>query len=182
MPTSNRWLRRANLRVGVSVTPLAILVLLVAQAPWALAAVGQAPDIDTRGLPVLAEPWSEENPYRGNALAADIGRRVFNHRCASCHGADADGSRAPAPDLRRLGRSCKRVKDPQLQRRCRQDVDVYFSDSVRRGKVKVGVRHMPAWDGILKPELVWSIRTFLESTLAASTPLAAHPSPESPGH
>ena len=41
------------------------------------------------------------------------------------------------------------------------------------GKVKVGVRHMPAWDGVLKPELVWAIRSFLESASAA--PPAARP-------
>ncbi|TCT19767.1 c-type cytochrome [Thiobaca trueperi] len=135
------------------------------------APVAVSPTIDTTGLAALPVPWPAENPYRGDPLAARVGQDAFNQACARCHGPDADGSRAPAPDLRRLGRSCKRVSDADLKRRCIQDVDAYFRASVLKGKVKVGVVHMPAWDGILKPELVWAIRTFVETP--AVTPAGA---------
>ena len=121
------------------------------------------PQVDTSALPAAPLPWAEVNPYRGSALAASIGRDAFNQACSNCHGPDADASRAPAPDLRRLGRACKRVRDPALKERCLKDADAYFLTSVRQGKVKVGVRHMAAWEGILTPEVVWAIRTFVES-------------------
>ena len=144
----------------------ALAGLVFASTASALSMDAQAPAVDTAGLAELTEPWPEENPYRGNPVAAAVGRAAFNQACAVCHGQDADGARSPAPDLRRLGRACKQVQDPGLRRRCMQDVDVHFRDSVRRGKVKVGVRHMPAWDRVLKPELVWAIRSFIESTNA----------------
>jgi len=121
------------------------------------------PRVDTSALPAAPLPWPDENPYRGIALAAVIGRDAFNQTCAVCHGPDADASKSPAPDLRRLGRTCKRVRDTTLKQRCLQDVDVYFRNSVLKGKVKVGVRHMVAWEGILTPEVIWAIRTFIES-------------------
>ncbi|ATE59541.1 c-type cytochrome [Thauera sinica] len=121
------------------------------------------PVVDTAGLPALQQPWPKHNPYRGNALAAEVGRSAFNQSCAGCHGVDADGEHAAAPDLRRLGRSCSRVRDAEFRQRCVADVDHYFRDSVLKGKVKVGVEHMPAWEGVLAPELVWAIRSFVES-------------------
>ncbi len=122
------------------------------------------PVVDTAALPPLAAAWPAENPYRGNPLAAAVGRSAFNQSCAGCHGQDADGARAPAPDLRRLGRSCQRVQNLALKQRCIEDVDHHFRTSVLRGKVKVGVRHMPAWEPVLPPEVVWAIRTFIETS------------------
>ncbi len=34
---------------------------------------------------------------------------------------------------------------------------------VLKGKTKAGIEHMPAWEGVLTPEVVWAIRTFVES-------------------
>lgn len=121
------------------------------------------PPVDTSALPALAPGWAEINPLRGNPQAADIGREAFNQACARCHGQDADGSRSPAPDLRRIGLSCQRVKDAALNQRCQSDADHFFVKSVRYGKQKFGIIHMPPWEGVLEPTLVWSIRSFLES-------------------
>jgi len=140
----------------------ALAVVLVARAA-AAAAAPAPPVVDTSGLPALGEPWPALNPYRGNALAAEIGRVAFSQACAGCHGADADGSAVAAPDLRRLGRSCRRVRNAELRQRCMEDVDYYFRKSVLKGKTKVGIEHMPAWEGVLAPEVVWAIRTFVES-------------------
>lgn len=137
--------------------------LLLALAGQAHAIEARAPDVDISALPAQHGEWREENPYRGNPLAAEVGRAAFNQSCASCHGADADGHAAPAPDLRRLGRSCARILDADLRRQCTRDVDHYFRSSVQKGKVKVGVVHMPAWEGVLAPEVVWAIRSFVET-------------------
>ncbi len=141
----------------------ALLAALLLAATHAAAAPPTAPAVDSSGLPALSAVWAEQNPYRGNERAAEVGRQAFNQACASCHGADADGARAPAPDLRRLGRSCRRVTAPQWRQRCVEDVDYYFRKSVMQGKVKAGIEHMPPWEGVLSPELVWAIRTFVES-------------------
>lgn len=140
-----------------------ILCLALSALSLAWSVPPQPPVVDIARLPPLAEPWPERNPYRGSVEAARIGHNAFNQTCAKCHGVDADGSRAPAPDLRRLGRSCGRVQEPELKPRCIADVDDYFRTSVLKGKTKVGVEHMPPWEGTLTPELIWAIRTFVES-------------------
>jgi mono/diheme cytochrome c family protein len=156
-----RSTRPARLLTAAAVLSLAASLCAAAPPPPAAAA-------DTLRLPAPPMPWPEENPYRGNKLAVAIGRDAFNHFCARCHGLNADASRSPAPDVRRIGGTCKRVRDPALQQRCTQDADVYFRDSVLKGKVKVGVRHMPAWQDVLTPELVWAIRSYVESPAAGT--------------
>ena len=121
------------------------------------------PQVDTAGLPAAAKTWEEPNPLRANKDAIAIGRSAFNQACAQCHGADANGSRSPAPDLRRMGRGCRRVQDMALRARCMGDADAFFIKSVRYGKQKFGIVHMPPWEGILEPEVVWAVRTFVEN-------------------
>ena len=121
------------------------------------------PQVDTSGLPTLEAGWADINPLRGNAEAVNVGRAAFNQTCARCHGEDANGSRSPAPDLRRIGNTCLRVKDPALKQRCQSDADHYFVQSVRYGKQKFGIVHMPPWDSVLEPVLVWSLRTYVEN-------------------
>jgi cytochrome c553 len=121
------------------------------------------PAVDTSGLPALAAGWAEVNPLRGNALAIDIGREAFNQTCARCHGENANGSRSPAPDLRRIGSTCLRIQDAALKQRCQSDADHFFITSVRFGKQKFGIVHMPPWDTVLEPTLIWSLRTYVEN-------------------
>lgn len=121
------------------------------------------PDVDTTALPTIAPGWVDLNPLRGNAEAARIGGLAFNQTCARCHGENANGSRSPAPDLRRIGMACQRVKDPALRTRCQSDADHFFVQSVRYGKQKFGIVHMPPWDSVLEPALVWSLRSFVET-------------------
>ena len=121
------------------------------------------PEVDTSALPALSPGWAELNPYRGNPQAIDVGRSAFNQTCARCHGEDANSARSPAPDLRRIGLTCLRVKEPALRQRCQSDADHYFLKSVRYGKQKFGIVHRPPWDGVREPALVWSIRSFVET-------------------
>ena len=121
-----------------------------------------APVVDTSALPALQSGWAETNPYRGLPAAIAVGQSAFNQACARCHGHDADGSRAPAPDLRRVGGFCQRVTDAALRRRCDSDADYFFLKSVLKGKNKFGIEHMPAWEGVLEPAVIWSIRSYIE--------------------
>lgn len=125
--------------------------------------VAVAPSVEADGLPPLGLQWLENNPYRGNAAAVDIGRQAYNQACARCHGANASTNTAPAPDLRNLNRYCRRIGDVELQAACMRDNDAYFANVVRKGKVIVGITHMPPWDGVLQQELAWAIQTFIEA-------------------
>ena len=121
------------------------------------------PQVDSSQLPEPARTWQEPNPLRGNAAAAAIGKTAFNQSCASCHGVDANGTRSPAPDLRRLGGLCRRIQDAALRQRCQGDADAFFIKSVRYGKQKFGIVHMPPWEGVIAPELAWALRSFIET-------------------
>lgn len=129
--------------------------------------VAVAPSVEPDGLPPLDAQWLENNPYRGNPLAVGIGRQAYNQACARCHGADASTNAAPAPDLRNLNRYCRRIGDAELHAACMRDNDAYFANVVRKGKVIVGITHMPPWEGVLKQELAWAIQTFFEAQAAA---------------
>lgn len=121
------------------------------------------PQVDISALPAQAQTWTEPNPLRGDARAAAIGQTAFNQSCAHCHGENANGSRSPAPDLRRLGRACLRIEDTALRQRCQGDADAFFIKSLRYGKQKFGIVHMPPWDGVIPPELAWALRSFVET-------------------
>lgn len=103
------------------------------------------------------------NPFRGNASAIAAGQQAFNTHCARCHGQDASQPSAEAPDLRRLNAFCNRLNDASLKRHCLSDVDTYFLESVREGKVRAGVLYMPPWKSTLSEETMWEIRSFVES-------------------
>jgi mono/diheme cytochrome c family protein len=143
-----------------------LLVLSLAGTAVLAAEPAQRPEVDATTLaqlPPLAPGWAALNPLRGQPQAVLLGRQVFNQACASCHGADADGSRSPAPDLRRIGLACQRVKEPALRQRCLSDADHFFVQSVRFGKQKFGIQHMPPWEGVLEPGLVWALRSYVET-------------------
>ncbi|MGB4064804.1 MAG: c-type cytochrome [Azonexus sp.] len=147
-----------------------ILILLTALSSSLAVAneVAVAPAVSADGLLALGETWLAENPYRGNPVALSIGQQAYNQACARCHGADASTNAAPAPDLRQLNRFCRRISDAELNAACLRDNDAYFAKSVRKGKIIVGVTHMPPWDGVLKQELAWAIQVFIEARAGAS--------------
>lgn len=103
------------------------------------------------------------NAYRGNPQVLAAGQAAYQSHCASCHGDDATHPQAEAPDLRRLNGFCRRLKDAALAARCLKDVDSYWLHSVREGKVRAGVVHMPPWKDVLTPQEIWAIRSFVES-------------------
>lgn len=166
-PSSHtRW----RLRLGLA----AVAGMILAHGQPTRAEVPPAPVVDTRTLAATPDGWAEPNPLRGQAEAIRVGRDAFNQACSRCHGVDANGSRAPAPDLRRVGSSCAKVQDPALRQRCLADADFFFIKSVRYGKKKFDIEHMPAWEPVLTPQLAWAIRTFIENAPKgnATTPVS----------
>lgn len=146
--------------------------LAICALAWSLAAMPAqaeniaAPLLDLSALPPLGTTWREANPYRGLPQAIDIGRSAYAQACARCHGADAShrgADQGAAPDLSRVDAYCRRIADSEVRRACMLDNDAWFSQSVREGKVRVGVRHMPAWQDLLPQEAVWAIQAYVES-------------------
>jgi len=119
-----------------------------------------------------ADEGTVSNPYRHRASEiAASGRDLFNASCARCHGNDADiGRGTPAPDLRRVDAYCRQIVDPAVKAHCMADNDRYFFNSVRDGKVILGIRHMPAWGEVLTQEQIWTIQIFIESQAAKRNP------------
>ncbi|WP_018229622.1 c-type cytochrome [Methyloversatilis universalis] len=148
--------------------PGLIALTLMAQAPsWAGDPSVEAlpPKTDTSSLPPIPDGWAELNPYRGNSAVVATGRALYNESCAVCHGPDLNHRNQVGPNLLRLQRGCQKVADAALHQRCMADVDHYFVKSVRRGKRVLDVQHMPPWDGVLTPQAVWAIRSFIESRI-----------------
>jgi cytochrome c-550 PedF len=132
-------------------------------APFAQAHGDVTPQaVDTTGLTQLGEPWRDENPYRGDAKAAQIGSSAYNQNCARCHGLEAV-SGGIAPDLRKLESDCKALADMRKKAACVKETDGYFLTSVRRGKVRNGAVYMPPFEGILSQEAFWAIKAYLET-------------------
>lgn len=125
--------------------------------------------IDITGLEPIKDSdtvWLETNPYPGNEKALEIGKHAYAQNCARCHGIEAV-SGGIAPDLREklpLG----------------QEGDEIFKERMVNGAIRNGVTYMPKFDGIVKQEGLWAIRSWLESvsvdapktatTAAASAP------------
>ncbi len=107
--------------------------------------------VDTEGLKPLGEEWLEENPYSKEKTpdqikrAIEIGCSAYNSNCARCHGLGVV-SGGLAPDLRYL------EDDP--------DGDSWFIGRVRNGYHQNGVTKMPAFEGLMPQEAMWSIRAF----------------------
>lgn len=117
----------------------------------------QAVDVST--LKPLGEQKRDENPYRGDKEAVRIGASAYNQNCARCHGLEAI-SGGIAPDLRKLDID--------------KETDIYFRDSVQRGKVRNGAVYMPPFEGILSQEATWAIRSYLDTRheVEAATPVS----------
>ena len=121
-------------------------------ALWAHGDVTPQP-IDTTGLPELKDgEWLTENPYRGNALALEIGSSGYNQNCARCHGLQVI-SGGMAPDLRYLEKG--------------KVGDEWFIERIRHGARKPdGATMMPAFEALFNQEAMWAIRTYIESVPA----------------
>lgn len=144
-------------------TPRLAAWLLALAASAALAHGDVTPQaVDTKDLPKLGDKWAAENPYRKNDKAIKVGSSAYNQNCARCHGLEAI-SGGIAPDLRKMDNDCVSLKDAAKKASCVKEMDEYYANSVRRGKVRNGAVYMPPFEGILNQEAVWSIKAYLET-------------------
>lgn len=144
-------------------TLLAILAVTLVASSVVFAHGNVTPQVvDTTGLKQLGADWRDENPYRGQADAAQIGNSAFAQNCARCHGLAAQ-SGGIAPDLRYLDRDCVDLKSEAKKLACYKDTDKYFLASIRNGKVRNGAVYMPPFEGIFSQEAMWAVRTYLDT-------------------
>ncbi|MCR4511088.1 cytochrome c-550 PedF [Pseudomonas sp. 32.2.56] len=128
-------------------TGFALLLLAFSANLWAHGdVVPQA--VKTDGLESLGEEWRDENPYRGNPRAIEIGSSAYNQNCAACHGLEAK-SGGIAPDLRLLEAGISG--------------DEWFKERVINGAVRDGRVYMPKMADYLSQEALWAVRSYLES-------------------
>lgn len=104
--------------------------------------------VDTSGLKPIGPDWVSEDPYRGNKRAIEVGMDGYNQNCARCHGLEVK-SGGFVPDLRNLPTGA--------------DGDALFLMRMQNGAQKDGRVLMPKFDGVLPQELLWAIRTYVES-------------------
>jgi cytochrome c-550 PedF len=125
----------------------ALLLLAFSANLWAHGdVVPQA--VKTEGLEPLGEEWLEENPYRDNPKAIEIGASAYNQNCAACHGLEAK-SGGIAPDLRLLEAGALG--------------DEWYKERVINGAVRDGRVYMPKMADYLSQEALWAVRSYLES-------------------
>lgn len=132
-------------------TALGLVVLLSVANVWAHGDVTPQP-IDTTGLEPIKDSdttFAEKNPYSGNPRAIEIGKHAFAQNCARCHGIDAI-SGGIAPDLRE--------KLP-----IGAEGDEIFRERMVNGAIRNGVTYMPKFEGVVKQEGLWAIRSWLET-------------------
>ncbi len=155
-PAARKPLRRSLLLLSIG--------LLAASAWIGGAAFGHgdtAPQpVDTGKLPKLGEStWLESDPFRTGEHhdeAVRVGSRGYNANCARCHGLEVL-SGGIAPDLRAMTRDCGGDAD------CIKDMEGYYLDTIRKGRVRDGRVYMPPFEGILSQEAMWAIWTYVES-------------------
>ncbi|MFO1273251.1 MAG: cytochrome c-550 PedF [Rubrivivax sp.] len=146
-----------------SLSRAAAALALAAAAAAVLAHGNVTPQaVDTHELPSLGTDWREENPFRNDAKAIEIGTSAYNQNCARCHGLEAI-SGGIAPDLRKLDNDCVNIKDAKKKAACVAEIDVYMRDTVRKGRSRNGAVYMPPFEGVLNQEAIWSIKAYLET-------------------
>lgn len=128
-------------------TGTALLLLAFSATLWAHGDVVPQ-DVKTEGLEALGEEWLEENPYRDNPKAIEIGASAYNQNCAACHGLEAK-SGGIAPDLRLLEIGALG--------------DEWYKERVINGAVRDGRVYMPKMADYLSQEALWAVRSYLES-------------------
>ena len=151
MKSRNTWVRAAG----------ALTLLAAAATAFAHGDVTPQP-VDTKGLPALGEGWKAENPYRGNAAAAQLGASAYAGNCAACHGLEAV-SGGITPDLRKLDGECASLADAAKKAACVKEIDGYFIETVRKGRTRNGTFKMFPFEGKLNQEAMWAIKTYLET-------------------
>jgi cytochrome c oxidase cbb3-type subunit III len=119
------------------------MLLLPAMAGAVLLLASLSPAGGPLSVPEAAAD-AAKNPFTGNAAAVREGEKIFDAKCADCHGGDATGGAGPdlTDDRWIYGGS---------------DAEVFASVSSGR---KGG---MPSWSGELKHDDIWKVIAYIRS-------------------
>ena len=96
----------------------------------------------------------KKNPFEGNSKRAELGHKLFEADCASCHGLSARGdgpvaaSQNPKPG--NLAEDESELSDDYLYWRIAEG-----------GLIKPFRSGMPAWKGLLTEDQIWEIITYI---------------------
>ncbi|HVA01215.1 MAG TPA: c-type cytochrome [Terriglobia bacterium] len=133
-------------KYSVTRRALPVLAGFLMMAAWAMGARkpknDEGPVARLRSAPASAR--SMKNPFAGNELAAQAGRKLFLRHCAQCHGPEGYG-RGRAADL--------------------HSADIQSAPpgalfwAIRNGRLRRG---MPSWSGLPNQQL-WQLVTFIET-------------------
>jgi mono/diheme cytochrome c family protein len=103
---------------------------------------------------IAPRAWAEEeipdaNPLSGDEKAIASGKSWYRGVCALCHGGRADGAgeRGNGADLRKFNKGFK-----------------LYVMTVKNGrKIPGRNQEMPAWNGVLKDDVIYQIGAYLET-------------------
>ena len=98
---------------------------------------------------VAEEDIPNVNPLSGDEKAINAGKSWYRGVCALCHGGRADGAgeRGNGADLRKFNKGFR-----------------LYVTTVKSGrKVPGRSQEMPAWNGVLKDEVIYQIGAYLET-------------------
>jgi cytochrome c oxidase cbb3-type subunit III len=133
---------------GSAVVALSVVILTVSyrQAPDRLGAIVNAePRILAGGVAPPAVAINAVNPFAGDPASAEQGKALFRvMNCEGCHSTGGEGSWAPSIITRRWRYG---------------GTDAAVFETIFYGRP----RGMPAYGGILPPELTWKLVTFLRT-------------------
>jgi cytochrome c oxidase cbb3-type subunit 3 len=122
--------------------------------PDSVAAASQAPIPTTVG-PVpggVSEVKPRMNPYAGDAVALQEGRRLFNwYNCSGCHGGHAGGGMGPS------------LRDAVWIYGNRDD---QIFDTIAQGRSK----GMPAWGTKIPEDQIWKLVAYIKSMRTPDEP------------
>jgi cytochrome c oxidase cbb3-type subunit 3 len=123
-----------------------ILTLSERQTPdRSVATVNADPRILAGGVAPPAVPINPVNPFAGDPASAEQGKALFRvMNCEGCHSIGGEGSWAPSIITRRWRYG---------------GTDAAVFETIFYGRP----RGMPAYGGILPPELTWKLVTFLRT-------------------
>ena len=123
-----------------------ILTLFDRQAlDRSVATVNAEPRILAGGVAPPAVPIKRVNPFAGDPASAEQGKALFRvMNCEGCHSTGGEGSWAPSIITRRWRYG---------------GTDAAVFETIFYGRP----RGMPAYGGILPPELTWKLVTFLRT-------------------
>ena len=123
------------------------------RAPVSVAASSSASAIDVGPVPGGIEPvHTRTNPYAGDPVALQDGRRLFNwYNCSGCHGGHAGGGMGPS------------LRDRVW---LYGDRDDQIFDSIAQGRSN----GMPAWGSKIPEDQIWQLVGYIKSMRTPQEP------------